>query len=164
MKCLHAAANINSEHPDVHEQLVKFRKYRKMLLFVRWIPANAPLVDDKPPSDVKIKSVLDATAKLVPSSSSLKSSNDDYMRKYASSGPHVRSGLKVRQLLDPSTAKQNEQELIGTLSLENVDIEFAADGLEVLRQWRSDKATKEKYLEAARAKWPEATLFKAATA
>ncbi|KAF2094556.1 TPR-like protein [Rhizodiscina lignyota] len=144
LKCIRAAASIDPEDAGLHEQIVNFRK----------------AVDKSPPTDPKLKAVLDATDDLIPASKDLASFNDAYLKKHAESATQVRAGLNVRHLLDPNSKNQNEKDLIATIGLDGTDLTSALEGLGLLSYWKSDKSARSAYMEKARARWPEATVFK----
>jgi hypothetical protein len=62
-------------------------------------------------------------------------------------------------LLDKSSKSANEKDLIATLSLSKIDMPEAVEGLDLLKEWKSDGSVREQYITAAKKRWPEATLF-----
>jgi N-alpha-acetyltransferase 15/16, NatA auxiliary subunit len=106
-----------------------------------------------------VKEVIDSCFDLLPTSTSLSAHNDDFLLKHSQSPAHVQSGLRIRQLLEPSTHSKNEQDLVGSLGLKMATLDNAREGLELLTEWKSEQQVKEKYREAARQRWPDATLF-----
>jgi hypothetical protein len=95
----------------------------------------------------------------VPAKSALSSYNDKYLAKHKDCARRTQSVLRVRTLLDKSTKTANEKNLIATLNLSNVDMEEAIEGLDLLKEWKSETSVKEQYTSAAKKKWPEATIF-----
>jgi peptide alpha-N-acetyltransferase len=88
----------------------------------------------------------------------LKSFNDAYLAKHKNCARRTQAGLKVRQLLDPSSKAQNEKGLIA--AIDNADMREALEGLEIVREWKSDPKVREEYLSKAKSKWPETSVFK----
>ncbi|EON61385.1 hypothetical protein W97_00599 [Coniosporium apollinis CBS 100218] len=144
LKCLLAASSIDSENPTLHEQTVRFRRTLDTL--------SEPL----PPPVAK---VIDSTFTLIPTSTSLSDYNDSFISKHSKSAPHVQAGLKVRQLLDSSSLPQNEKELLATLDFDTIELQDAKNGLSLLGEWKSGSEAREAYINAARKRWPEATVF-----
>lgn len=124
-------------------------------------------MDESPPaSDTKVHTVLETVnpkSSLVPASSNLMVWNDEFLRKHqaAQNSQHVQAGLKVRQSLNASTKSKNEQDLIATVGYRENDLEVTLKGLSVLKHWESGDDVQQKYLDAARKRWPAATALKA---
>lgn len=68
--------------------------------------------------------------------------------------------LDARQVLEPGSRAKQEEALIETLGLKEAGIEDALAGLELLRRWGSGKDVREKYVEQAKGRWTEASVFK----
>jgi peptide alpha-N-acetyltransferase len=102
--------------------------------------------------------VLKANLSIVPEAKDLKSFNDNYLAKQKDCARRTQGALKARQLLDPSSRAQNEKDIISTI--EKADAREALEGLEVLKQWKSDSKVREEYISKAKSRWPEATVFK----
>jgi hypothetical protein len=112
------------------------------------------------PLPEKVSQVLKSLSeKIVPPKSSLSSYNDKYLAANNHSARRTHSALKVRLLLDKSTKSANEKDLVKTLQLQNVDMLEAVEGLELLKEWKSEGSVKEQYMSAARKRWPHATVF-----
>ncbi|KAK8196797.1 hypothetical protein M8818_006964 [Zalaria obscura] len=144
LKCLIAASSLDSENPTLHQQIIRFRQALDS--------ASEPLPDQ---ADEVVKSEFT----LIPSSTSPADFNDAFLSKHKDSAPHVQSALAARQVLDPKSQSQNEKDLQATLELPEVQIEDAIDGLALLKQWKSAQAVQEAYVEAAKKRWAEATVF-----
>lgn len=144
LKCLLAAHRIDAEHPMVHEQSMSFRQTIDSL--------SEPL----PP---KAHEVLTSSFTLIPKEKSLKDVNEQYLMEHKSSAAHVQAGLRTRQALDSSTKAQNIKELQATLDLDGIAILDAVTGLRMLDGFEADAAAKNAYVEAARKRFPEATVF-----
>jgi N-alpha-acetyltransferase 15/16, NatA auxiliary subunit len=99
---------------------------------------------------------------IIPPSSDLLSWNDTYLSKHKDSTPHIQATLRVRQLLDPKSKAKNQIDLIRSLDLPGIGIKEAESGLGLLKEWKSESDVREKYLAAARKRWSQATVFKAA--
>lgn len=100
--------------------------------------------------------MIKANSAIVPPKSSLSSLNDKYLAKHKECARRTQSALTARLLLDSSTKSANEKALVATLGLKNVDMQEAIEGLQLLKKWKGDTGP---YLEAARKRWPEATVF-----
>ena len=109
-----------------------------------------------------IEKTIESSFKLVPKGTSLADYNKEYLAKHKQSPAHVRSALRVRQLLDPNTKSQNEKELQSTISNGNLSLEDVQDSLDLLGEWKSESNVKETLVEAAKKKWPQATILKKA--
>ncbi|KIW06834.1 uncharacterized protein PV09_02514 [Verruconis gallopava] len=143
LRCLIAAHALDAEQATLHEQLVRFRQ---------------ALDADSESKSAKADQVLKANLSIVPETKDLKSFNNAYMAKHKDCARKTRAGLRVRQLLDPSSKAQNEKDLIALV--EKADMKEAIEGLETLKQWNSDAKVKEDYISKAKAKWPQASTFK----
>jgi peptide alpha-N-acetyltransferase len=115
---------------------------------------------DKAPkaSNEKLDQVLKAHLSIVPDTRDLKFFNDAYMAKHKDCARRTQAGLKVRVLLDPASKAQSEKDLAATV--EKADMKEASEGLEILREWESEKRVVEEYKSKASGKWPEASVFK----
>lgn len=138
-----AVHSIEPENPTLHEQLVRFRRE----------------LDCAHNLDPKVSEVLKSHTDIVPETAELSSFNNNYLSRHKDSISHVQSAIRVREIVDPSSRAQNEKDLVQTLQLPNVRIKQAEEGFKTLQGWESSTDVKEKYLEAARAKWPLATVF-----
>jgi peptide alpha-N-acetyltransferase len=117
------------------------------------------IVDSAPKSEnAKFDQVLKNNASIVPETKDLKSFNDNYLAKHKDCARRTQAGLKVRQLLDPSTKAQNEKGVIG--AIDKADMREALEGLDILKAWKSDAKAREEYIGKAKSKWPEASVFK----
>ncbi len=96
---------------------------------------------------------------LLPASKNLAKHNDEFMQEHHNSAPHVQAGLRVRQLLDPSSFEKNQQDVIRTLALEACSLEDAVAGLEQLTKSMPKTQYVNDYVAAARERWPEASAF-----
>jgi len=121
------------------------------------------IVDTLPePLPEPVAKTIESSFKLVPKGTSLADYNKEYLAKHKQSPAHVRSALRVRQLLDPNTKSQNEKELQSTISNGNLSLEDVQDSLDLLGEWKSESNVKETLVEAAKKKWPQATILKKA--
>lgn len=71
----------------------------------------------------------------------------------------MQAGFRVRQLLDPSSLEQNQQDVIRTLALEGCSLEDAVAGLEQLTESKPKAQYVNDYVAAARERWPQASAF-----
>lgn len=103
---------------------------------------------------------------LFPPVPSLKSYNDKFLAEHAHSPRHLHGGLRARALLSPETKAQNERELLGTLDFDDskMDLESAVQGLQLLVEWNCDREFRTRYLDRAKERYPDATVFRNATA
>ena len=66
-------------------------------------------------------------------------------------------GLQSREFLNGSSSRgDNIKEMIQMVKREDAGLDDAMKGLEMLRDWDADV---KEYLEAARQRWPAATIF-----
>lgn len=160
LKCLHAAAKIDRDHPLLHQQIIRF--YREFES-IRSSTTNE-----------KVSNVLTSTTyALIPESTSLTAYNDAFLTRHTDSAPQVHSSLRVRDAISPETRAQNEQDLLRTLTLSDLTIDEAKEGLLLLQQWRArsgrspggsdtpgkDSSVLEEYQRQAKARWPHASIF-----
>lgn len=96
---------------------------------------------------------------LLPASTNLAEHNEEFMQKHHNSAPHVQAGLRVRQLLDPSSLEKNQQDVIRTLALEACSLGDAVAGLEQSKKSKPKMQYVNDYVAAARERWPEASAF-----
>ncbi|KAK3060496.1 hypothetical protein LTS18_008422, partial [Coniosporium uncinatum] len=146
LKCLLAAHSIDPENPILHAQLIRFKQ----------------TLDSLPKEDAlpsKADEVVKATAEAILPQGDLTKFNDDFLSKHSKSAAHTRSALIARLLLDKSSQANNEKELTLTLDLDDVTIADALAGLANLKSWKSDSKVQEEYLEKAKKRWPEASVF-----
>jgi len=96
---------------------------------------------------------------LLPASTDLAKHNNEFMQEHQHSAPHMQAGFRVRQLLDPSSLEQNQQDVIRTLALEGCSLEIAVAGLEQLTESKPKAQYVNDYVAAARERWPQASAF-----
>ena len=137
-RCLNAAASIDPEDANVHEQAVAFRN----------------MLNSTPDLPPKVSEVLKAEFKLMDASASPKKYNEDFQTKHSESTRHNVAAIKAKRILGEDRGKC-EKELAGLLSLKAITFDEAAEILEMLRSWRSPE--REGFQQAASAKWPEST-------
>ena len=65
-------------------------------------------------------------------------------------------GLQAREFLAPGSRGDNIQDMIQMVRRQDTGLDDAMKGLETLRDWDADV---KEYLEAARQRWPVATIF-----
>lgn len=140
LRCLLAASRLDSEHPTVHEHIVRFKQA---------ISASSSL---KP----KIAEVIMLEFTLFPDSTTLSQFNDDFLLKHKDSASHIIAGARVQHSLRPGDQTENT-DLQNILNLPTTTLEQAIEGLELLSSWKSPKV--ETYRLYAKSKWPEATAF-----
>ncbi|EEQ85612.1 acetyltransferase [Blastomyces dermatitidis ER-3] len=145
LKCLLAAHSIDPQNPTLHIQLARFRKTIDTL--------SEPL-----PSRVSEVITADFDP-LLPKTQDLTSWNESFLSAHKSSAAHVQAALSVRQLLNPDSKSQGEQELLSTVDLETTSLEVALAGLHLLDDWHSSQDAKSAYISQAQKKWVEASIF-----
>ena len=62
-------------------------------------------------------------------------------------------------MLKAERRDENCKDAIRTLALDGSTIEDAARGLNLLTEWKADKKYRNDYIDAARARWPECSMF-----
>lgn len=145
LKCLVAAHGIDSSDPTLHVQLVRFRLALNNLS--ETIPETI--------SDIVTKEFETVLAK----STDLGEWNKSFLATHKNSADHVRAALYTRMLMNPDSKPECEKEFISTLDLENVTLEKAISGLEVLDEWNSSVTTKEAYKNKAHDKFKRSSVF-----
>ncbi|KAJ5972168.1 uncharacterized protein N7479_002086 [Penicillium vulpinum] len=142
VKCLAAAHSIDPSNPTLHLQLLRFRKSLESLA--------EPLPE-------QVAEVVNAEFdKLLPKTQKLEEWNESYISANKGSVVHVQAGLSGRQLLNPESKSQCEQDLLATLDTPDITIDEAVISLDILNKWGSDKTA---YAEKASKKWPESSVF-----
>ncbi|KAI9713785.1 MAG: hypothetical protein M1820_000515 [Bogoriella megaspora] len=149
LKCLLAASNVDPEDPTLHEQTVRFRRTLSSL--------SEPLPEPT-------SSIINQTFTLLPPSTDLTAHNEAFISRHKSSPHHIHAYLKVRQILDPPSLTKNEKGLQDSLDLEKIELEEGIEGLLLLEEWGSTNEVKKAYVDAAREKWKEASVFPVETA
>lgn len=87
--------------------------------------------------------------------------NNNFLDRHKSSASHTQAGLRVRALIGKEAKATNENDLLGTLSLDTISMEDASAGLELLNEWGSSKEVKERYRSSAAERWSRASIFRA---
>ncbi|GKZ29080.1 hypothetical protein AbraIFM66950_002817 [Aspergillus brasiliensis] len=146
LKCLTAAHAIDASNPTLHVQILRFRKALDSLS-----EPLAPQVAEVVNSEFET---------LLPKGQNLEEWNNTFLSTHKESVSHQQAGLTSRQLLKPDSKPQCEQDLISTLEAQDITIDTALAGLELLNEWGSNQAAKSAYIEKASSKWPEATVFR----
>lgn len=112
-----------------------------------------------------VRSVITSTFDIIPESTPLKAYNDSFLSRNSDSIPCTHAALRVRNFLAPESQSQNEQDLLQTLEAEDVTIEDAKEGLDILRAWKTKKggdgteSIMQEYKRKAQERWPKATIF-----
>ena len=145
LRCLLAAWSIDSSHPTNHEQAIRLR--HALNLTHETLPPKA-------------SEALEAElSSLIPRDADLLKFNSDFLARNNERAAHVQASLRVRQLLDPETADDNQKDVIRTLALPSISLEDSINGLELLKAWNAQARYREDYITAAHERWPEATAF-----
>jgi len=144
LRCLLAAAAIDREHSQVHEQIVRFK-----------------LAFDKDGAELPPKSaeIIKSELNLLLASTTPSKFNDEYLSKHKNCARRTLSALKVRKLLSPDSASSCEKDTAAVIDLPSITFQEAKEALELLSLWKSSKA--ESFRTTAAAKWPKATVFAA---
>jgi len=142
LKCLVAAAAIDSENSKVHEQIVRFKQA---------IDGEIEIINPISAGVIKSKFTL------MPPSISLMQYNDEYLAKNTDYARRTISGLRVRRQLSPETASTCEKDVASVVKLPRIALEEAVEALALLKSWKSGEI--ESFLSDAAAKWPNATVF-----
>ena len=137
-----AATALDSEHPKVHEQIVRFK-----------------LAIDEDGNTLPSQSaeVIKSEFTLLPSSVNLSHFNEEYLSKRKDSAKHTLSALRVRKLLSPASASDVEKSVAELIETPSITFEEAKEGLALLESWKSGEI--ESYRSSAAAKWPKALVF-----
>jgi len=143
LKCLIAAHSIDPEQSKLHEQLIRFRR---------------TLDSASKAESEKVNEVLKTcSTNIVPATSTLSKYNEEYITKNEGCARRIHSGLHARWILDPLSKARNEKDMLATIK--HADMQEAIEGMERLKEWKSEKSVVEAFLEAARGRWPEASAF-----
>lgn len=103
----------------------------------------------------------------LPPTSSLAIYNSDYLTAHAQSAKHIHAALRGRAFLDPDSKDENEKRLLETLALdeavsagsEGISAGTAIEGLALLDEWKSGQTTRRQYIQRARDRWKQTTVF-----
>jgi len=142
LRCLLASAALDSEHPTVHEQIVRFKQ------------AIDSSLDGLPALTAE---VIKSEFTLLPASNSLSHFNSDFLAKHKDSPGHVLSAARIQRLLAPDARAAQEKDVVAILDLPRISLEDAREGLDLLSSWKSSEASS--YHQKAGTKWPEAIVF-----
>ncbi|RFU35927.1 hypothetical protein B7463_g393, partial [Scytalidium lignicola] len=142
LKCLLAAAALDSENSKVHQNIVRF---------------NQAIEKDKESIAPKSAEVINSDFTLLPSGKSLKQFNDDYLMKYNDCARHILSGLQVRKALSPESTPACEKDVLDVLDLKSITFDEALEAFKLLQAWNSSRV--EDFRSRAASKWPKALVF-----
>ncbi|TVY25801.1 N-alpha-acetyltransferase, NatA auxiliary subunit [Lachnellula hyalina] len=146
LRCLLAASALDNEHSKVHSQTIRFK-----------LALDKDLATLPP----KVAEIIKSEFTLLPESVSLTQFNNDYLSKYEDCARRTLSGLSARKLLAHDLAPSTDADVVKVLKIDNVAMEEAVEGLELLQSWKSGAL--EAFRKAAAAKWPNATVFAASS-
>ncbi|OJJ40539.1 hypothetical protein ASPWEDRAFT_219476 [Aspergillus wentii DTO 134E9] len=146
LKCLSAAHSIDASNPTLHVQIARFRKALDSL---------------SEPLPAQVAEVVNTEFEnLLPKSQNLEEWNNSFLSANQGSAAHTQAGLACRLFLNKDSKPQCEKDLVASLESADVTIETGLAGLELLNEWGSDQAAKTAYIEKAKSKWPESSVFK----
>ncbi|TVY86554.1 N-alpha-acetyltransferase, NatA auxiliary subunit [Lachnellula willkommii] len=146
LRCLLAASALDKEHSKVHSQTIRFK-----------LALDKDLATLPP----KVAEIIKSEFTLLPESVSLTQFNNDYLSKHKDCARRTLSGLSARKLLDHDLAPSADADVVEVLKIDDVSMEVAIEGLELLQSWKSGEL--EAFRKAAAAKWPNATVFAASS-
>lgn len=149
LKCLLAIQSISPDHPKCHELGGVFK------LALDNVSEALPKEVQEVVQDLYL-SKLD--------SKSLEQRNEEYLEKHKQSVSHVQSVVRFRNALKPDaeeTKSKGVKDLQSSLELPNLSLQQAQAGVELLDEIKAGGNARQAYLEAARVRWPEATVFNA---
>jgi len=144
LRCLLAAAAFDKEHSKVHSQTIRFK-----------LALNTDLAS----LDPKVAEIIKLEFTLLPEGVSLTKFNNDYLSKHKNCARRTLSGLSARKLLVHDLAPSADADVVDVLKIEDITLEEAVEGLELLQSWKSGAV--EGFRKAAAAKWPMAAVFAA---
>jgi hypothetical protein len=105
----------------------------------------------------KAAEVIKTEFNLLPESTTPSKFNDEFLSKHSNSASHVLAAHRVRKQLPSNDQKESEAGVLAILSLSNLSLEEAIEGLDTLSSWNSSTQS---YSSKAHSRWPEATIFK----
>jgi hypothetical protein len=105
------------------------------------------------------KDVLASSKLLLASDIPISERNDAFLAEHSQNPSHIRSGLKVRQLIDPESQPRNEKDLAASLDLQAAGLSDFHDGMALLTEWNSAQEVKDTFRDAAQRKWPDASTL-----
>lgn len=146
LKCLLAAAALDGEHPEVHEQIIRFKQA---------VDSDSETVNPRTAEIIKSEFCL------FPAETTLSKYNDEYLTRHKNCARCTLSALRVRKSLSPESLPSCEKDVAAVLKLSNITLEEAVDALELLRLWRSNELGS--FRLTASAKWPHASVFQASS-
>ncbi|TVY59127.1 N-terminal acetyltransferase A complex auxiliary subunit NAA15 [Lachnellula suecica] len=144
LRCLLAASALDKDNSKVHSQTIRFK---------------LALDRDLASLDPKAAAVIKSEFTLIPSGTSLTQFNNAYLSAHKDWARRTLASLSSRKLLADSLAPSADADVVAVLKLDSVTLEEAAEGLELLKSWKSGEI--EAFRKAAAAKWPKATVFAA---
>ncbi|KAI9878769.1 MAG: hypothetical protein M1830_010571 [Pleopsidium flavum] len=145
LRCLLAVHSIDPSNPTFHEQTIRFRQILTSL--------REPL----PP---KVSEVITSEfGTILAKDTDLSTFNNEFLEKHKRSAAHVQSSLKARQVLTPDCLGRNQKDLLATFDLDDISLQEAIRGFELMEDWKSEQKQLDAYLARATQRWPEATAF-----
>ena len=108
--------------------------------------------------------MVDSTHLAKLSSKSWEEWNQRYLESHEASPPHIQAVVRVRQALNPGseeTKRQGVKDLQASVEVDTVTLEEVVEGLRLLNEIGAgrDQEVREQYMQAARKRWPEATVL-----
>lgn len=63
--------------------------------------------------------------------------------------------------MSPDHSEQDQKSLLALLEINSASLQDAMNGLRMLKEWQTKPEAVSEYVEKARSRWPQATVFKA---
>ncbi|KAB8339186.1 hypothetical protein FH972_022121 [Carpinus fangiana] len=144
LKSLLAAFTIAPEDPTAHAQAVRFRQ------------ACKPLDENK--------AVLDLASSSLPApfndaKADLASHNEAFVKQHADSPRHVYNYARALKALDPSSSQGQKTILEVPDRCKDVNLAQGLEGIALLRELGSEKASIQAFAKKLQDKWPAATIL-----
>ncbi|OQO12244.1 hypothetical protein B0A48_02885 [Cryoendolithus antarcticus] len=146
LKCFLAVRELDSSSPRVHELGSRLK------LALKADSSDLPSA---------VKETIEAAFPNKHADEDITKHNEHYLERHANSAPHVQAVIRVRRAADDKSAEKSAGDLNKTLESETVALEDALAGLSLLDDIEAETTAKEKYTEAARKRFPEASAFSA---
>lgn len=140
LRCLIASHKLSPSHPTVQEHIIRFQHALEKE------SSNLPEA---------VSTVIKSESSFIPTGSSPEAVASEYMSKNAQDPKAILAGVSARHFIGVQ-GRPSDDDILGILQLENIKLDEAVDGLDVIERIGGRK---DAYKKLAAEKWPEVTLF-----
>lgn len=145
LRCLLSSYTIDKSNPVVHEQLLRFRH------------VLSSLPEPLPPNISEI--IESELSSILPKDANLNKLNEDFLGPDPPSIAHAHAAVRARRVMSPKHSEEDQKKLLALLDIDSASLKDAMNGLRMLREWQTKPEAISEYVEKARSRWPQATVF-----